>query len=68
MKSLVGIFAIPFVAPAMTMEQMPKAVKKQTKVEQKTIDKFYTKTKAASGSYDYSGIRFMCSGIMPNNR
>ena len=61
LKTLGGIFALPFVTPAMTVAQqtldkMPKPVQKQTVVEQKKLEKFYTETKYASGCYQLSGV------------
>lgn len=59
LKTLGAMFALPFVTPAMTvekqlMEKMPKPVQKQTKIEQKTLEKFYSKEQpiyALSGVY-----------------
>jgi len=68
LKSLVAMVALPFVAKGVTtVEVLPKAVQKQTKIEEQTIKKFYTETRATSGVFaNTSGIRFMCSGIAPD--
>lgn len=69
LKTLGGIFALPFVTPAMTVAQqtldkMPKPVQKQTAVEQKKLEKFYNEPKyAVSGNYA-TGV-YMFSGVMP---
>jgi hypothetical protein len=60
LKTLGGIFALPFVTPAMTVAQqtldkMPKPVQKQTKIEQETLKNFYTETEYSSGVFMFSG-------------
>lgn len=60
LKTLGAIFALPFVTPAMAvekqmMEKMPKPVQKQTKIEQKKIEDFYSEETngfKVSGCYD----------------
>lgn len=66
LKTLGGLFALPFVTPAMTvaqqtMDKMPKPVQKQTVVEQKKLEKFYS----PPTEYGYTGV-YMLSGVRPS--
>ena len=61
LKSLGALALAPFIAKGVTtVDVLPKAVQKQTVVEQKKLEKFYSPPK----NYGYSGV-FMVSGVMP---
>ena len=65
---MIGVLAIPFVTPSMTVAQ--QTIDKQTKIEQDTLKKFYkepeyvTGSFMVSGTYSFTGQAIPVSGIM----
>lgn len=78
LKSIGVLFTLPFVTPAMTIQQqaldkLPKPIQKQTKIEQKDLDLFYQKPNQYVSGFAVSGVYSMtgsfpaisyCSGII----